>query len=239
MGLERTAGIITAAGLIMIVVFGSFALGSTLVIKELGVGLAVAVLLDSTIIRVIMVPASMKLMGNLNWWMPKWLDWIPQIKESEEEPMPAPARAQRVGPVSDGAAYRPCPNCANPVRTSARFCGRCGATLPVPALRTPPGRPFEVSGGETLVGHQPARAGAREPVATGGPLSGGSGVRRVPIMLTNGQQQQQAWLVLRDCHIEDGPNRRGIPLLQIDGLDLSALTGSEPEIQIRNARVRM
>jgi RND superfamily putative drug exporter len=71
MGLERTAGIITAAGLIMICVFGSFALGSTLVIKELGIGLAVAVLLDSTIIRIILVPASMKLMGDANWWMPK------------------------------------------------------------------------------------------------------------------------------------------------------------------------
>src|SRR6185312_16852657 len=108
--------------LIMIVVFGSFALGSTLVIKELGVGLAVAVLLDSTIVRIIVVPASMKLMGALNWWMPKFLDWIPQIKESVEEPGPAwPAVAP---------GYRPCPVCGTTLRATARFCGRCGTQLP-------------------------------------------------------------------------------------------------------------
>ena len=110
-GLERTAGIITAAGLIMIVVFGAFAMGNVLVIKELGVGLAMAVLLDSTIIRVVLVPASMKLMGHLNWWMPSFLSWVPEISEGgdedEEEVM---------------AGHRP-----------ARFCGRCGAVLPARA----------------------------------------------------------------------------------------------------------
>ena len=240
-GLERTAGIITAAGLIMIVVFGSFALGSTMVIKELGVGLAVAVLLDSTIIRIVMVPASMKLMGAGNWWMPKFLDWIPQIKESaEEEPMPAAVGAQapaRVAEGGGGGTYRPCPVCGSPRRASARFCGVCGSRLPAPGAATATG--IQVTGGETMVDWQPAPPGARAPAPAGGPLAGGSGVRRVPIMLTNGRQQQQAWLVLRDCQVEDNPQRRGVPLLHIQGLDLAALAGSEPEIQIRNARVRM
>lgn len=84
MGLERTAGIITAAGLIMIVVFGSFALTQVLVIKEIGFGLAVAVLLDMSLVRVVLVPATMKLMGNWNWWMPKLLDHVvPEIDEGE------------------------------------------------------------------------------------------------------------------------------------------------------------
>jgi RND superfamily putative drug exporter len=84
LGLERTAGIITAAGLIMIAVFGSFALTRVLVIKELGFGLAVAVFLDTTLVRIVLVPATMKLMGGWNWWMPKVLDRVvPEIDEGE------------------------------------------------------------------------------------------------------------------------------------------------------------
>ncbi|HEX7626793.1 MAG TPA: MMPL family transporter [Gaiellaceae bacterium] len=81
-GLEQTAGIITAAGLIMIVVFGSFAFTGVLVIKEIGFGLAVAVAVDATLVRVVLVPATMKLLGRWNWWMPKALDRvIPEIDE--------------------------------------------------------------------------------------------------------------------------------------------------------------
>jgi RND superfamily putative drug exporter len=88
LGLERTAGIITAAGLIMIAVFGSFALTNVLVIKEIGFGLAVAVFLDITVVRLILVPASMKLMGDKNWWMPRVLDRvIPEIDEGEILPV--------------------------------------------------------------------------------------------------------------------------------------------------------
>lgn len=81
-GLEQTAGIITAAGLIMIVVFGSFAFTGVLVIKEIGFGLAVAVAVDATLVRVVLVPATMKLLGRWNWWMPRALDRIvPEIDE--------------------------------------------------------------------------------------------------------------------------------------------------------------
>jgi putative drug exporter of the RND superfamily len=88
LGLERTAGIITAAGLIMIAVFGSFALTNVLVIKEIGFGLAVAVLIDITLVRLVLVPASMRLMGDKNWWMPGVLDRvIPEIDEGEVHPV--------------------------------------------------------------------------------------------------------------------------------------------------------
>jgi RND superfamily putative drug exporter len=69
-GLERTGGVITGAALIMIVVFGSFMLSSILVIKELGFALAVAVLIDATLVRVVLVPATMQLLGDWNWWLP-------------------------------------------------------------------------------------------------------------------------------------------------------------------------
>jgi RND superfamily putative drug exporter len=96
LGLDKTAGIITAAGMIMIAVFGSFALTGVLVIKEIGFGLAVAVLIDTTIVRLVLVPATMKLMGDRNWWMPKVLDRIvPHIDEGEAviAPRPAPGAA--------------------------------------------------------------------------------------------------------------------------------------------------
>jgi putative drug exporter of the RND superfamily len=95
-GLESTARVITAAGLILLGTFGSFSLASVVVIKEFGVGLAFGVLLDSTIIRVIMVPASMRLMGNANWWMPAWLKKIvPELREGPAPSLPvAPALAQ-------------------------------------------------------------------------------------------------------------------------------------------------
>ncbi|HEY8684704.1 MAG TPA: MMPL family transporter, partial [Chloroflexota bacterium] len=90
-GLEQTAGMITAAGLILIGTFGSFGVSRTLVIKEIGIGLAIGVLIDSTIVRVIMVPATMRLMGHWNWWMPSWLKRI--VPEIREAPLPAFAAA--------------------------------------------------------------------------------------------------------------------------------------------------
>jgi putative drug exporter of the RND superfamily len=73
-GLAATARVITAAAAIMIVVFGAFALNDTRVIKMAGLGLAVAVFLDATVIRMLLVPATMELLGDRNWWLPAWLD---------------------------------------------------------------------------------------------------------------------------------------------------------------------
>jgi uncharacterized membrane protein YdfJ with MMPL/SSD domain len=75
-GLTRTGSIITSAALIIVIVTGSFALTGILITKALGVGLAVAIALDATVIRILLVPATMRILGRVNWWMPKWLDRI-------------------------------------------------------------------------------------------------------------------------------------------------------------------
>jgi RND superfamily putative drug exporter len=73
-GLAATAKVITAAAAIMVLVFGSFLLELDRPIKLLGVGLAVAILLDATVVRMLLVPATMELLGDKNWWLPRWLD---------------------------------------------------------------------------------------------------------------------------------------------------------------------
>ena len=73
-GLAHTARVITAAAAIMVFVFGSFLLEESRVVKLMGAGLAVAVLLDATIVRMVLVPATMELLGDRNWWLPRWLD---------------------------------------------------------------------------------------------------------------------------------------------------------------------
>ena len=79
-GLRSTAGIITGAALIMVAVFGGFALGDLVIFQEMGFGLGVAILLDATLIRAILVPASMKLLGDRNWYFPKFLEWLPDLR---------------------------------------------------------------------------------------------------------------------------------------------------------------
>jgi RND superfamily putative drug exporter len=71
-----TARVITAAAAIMVFVFGAFILGSDRAIKLFGFGLAFAVLLDATVVRLVLVPATMELLGDRNWWIPRWLDRI-------------------------------------------------------------------------------------------------------------------------------------------------------------------
>jgi RND superfamily putative drug exporter len=70
-GLERTAKVITGAAAIMVVVFGAFMAADIVIIKSMGFGLALAVLIDATIVRGLLVPATMRLMGRWNWWAPK------------------------------------------------------------------------------------------------------------------------------------------------------------------------
>jgi len=79
LGLIRTARVITAAAAIMVMVFGSFVLGENRIIKEFGFGLAVAILIDASIVRMLLVPAAMHIMGRLNWWLPSWLKWMPTV----------------------------------------------------------------------------------------------------------------------------------------------------------------
>ncbi len=72
-GLEKTAGLITSAAAIMVAVFGAFALAQVVLIRAVGFGMALAVLLDATIVRVLLVPATMRLFGHMNWWAPRWM----------------------------------------------------------------------------------------------------------------------------------------------------------------------
>ena len=79
-GLRTTAGMITGAALIMVAVFGGFAAGQLVMFQQMGFGLGVAVLLDATIVRSILIPASMKMLGDINWYFPKFLEWLPDVR---------------------------------------------------------------------------------------------------------------------------------------------------------------
>ena len=87
-GIRTTASTVTSAALVMVAVFAVFASLSTLDIKQMGVGLAVAVLLDATVIRGVLLPATMKLLGRWNWYLPRWLGWLPTAKPSVRETGP-------------------------------------------------------------------------------------------------------------------------------------------------------
>ncbi|MER5716993.1 MMPL family transporter [Streptomyces sp. NPDC002132] len=92
-GIRSTAGVVTSAGLIMVAVFAVFGTLSMQDFKQLGVGLAVAVLLDATLVRAVLLPAVMALLGRSNWWLPSWLKWLPELSHGEEAPAPAPKHA--------------------------------------------------------------------------------------------------------------------------------------------------
>ncbi len=79
-GLHSTARIITGAALIMVAVFSGFAAGRLVMLQQVGFGLAVAVLIDATIIRTIVVPSAMALLGDRNWYLPSWLQWLPDLR---------------------------------------------------------------------------------------------------------------------------------------------------------------
>ena len=91
-GLARTARVITAAALIMVAVFGAFALSPDVSLKLIGLGLASAILVDATVVRMVLVPAVMQLLGERNWWLPRWLDRIiPEAGLEGPAPVAAPA----------------------------------------------------------------------------------------------------------------------------------------------------
>jgi uncharacterized membrane protein YdfJ with MMPL/SSD domain len=78
-GIKSTAGTVTAAAMVMVLVFGVFATESSLELKQLGIGMAAAILIDATIIRGVLLPATMKLLGKWNWYLPSWLKWLPEL----------------------------------------------------------------------------------------------------------------------------------------------------------------
>jgi uncharacterized membrane protein YdfJ with MMPL/SSD domain len=94
-GIRATASTVTSAAVVMVAVFGIFATLSSLDFKQMGVGLSVAILIDATIVRAVLLPATMKLLGRWNWYLPTWLEWIPSfsheapVAEGHLEPVPA------------------------------------------------------------------------------------------------------------------------------------------------------
>jgi RND superfamily putative drug exporter len=91
-GITTTAGVVSSAALVMVGAFAVFALMPILDMKEMGIGLAVAVLIDATVVRAVLLPSTMRLLGDWNWYLPKWLNWLPRL-EHEAQPTPAPAAA--------------------------------------------------------------------------------------------------------------------------------------------------
>jgi RND superfamily putative drug exporter len=88
-GIVRTAGVVTSAALVMVGVFSLFASLSSLDLKQAGVGLAAAVLIDATLVRAVLLPASMKLLGRWNWYLPSWLGWLPGVERSNRDNVPS------------------------------------------------------------------------------------------------------------------------------------------------------
>jgi uncharacterized membrane protein YdfJ with MMPL/SSD domain len=89
-GIKQTAGVVTSAAIVMVAVFSIFATLSSLEFKQMGVGLAAAILIDATIVRAVLLPATMKLLGDWNWYLPSRLSWLPSRRH---ERLPEPANA--------------------------------------------------------------------------------------------------------------------------------------------------
>jgi uncharacterized membrane protein YdfJ with MMPL/SSD domain len=100
-GIKSTASVVTAAAIVMVAVFSIFATLSMVEFKQFGVGLGMAVLIDATLVRGVLLPATMKLLGDWNWYLPRWLEWLPHVASAEGAFSPP---AQIAEAATDGAA---------------------------------------------------------------------------------------------------------------------------------------
>jgi RND superfamily putative drug exporter len=100
-GIKTTAGVVTSAAVVMVGAFAIFATMPILDMKEMGIGLAAAVLIDATIVRAVLLPATMKLLGDWNWYLPKWLEWLPRLEHGDEV---AKEKAPEAAPALERAA---------------------------------------------------------------------------------------------------------------------------------------
>ena len=89
-GIKTTAGVVTSAAIVMVAVFSVFGALQAMIFKQFGVGLAAAILIDATLIRAILLPATMSLLGRWNWYLPGWLEWLPHLEHGRY-----PTRKQR------------------------------------------------------------------------------------------------------------------------------------------------
>ena len=92
-GITTTAGVVTSAAVVMVGAFAIFATLPLVDMKQMGVGLAAAVLIDATIVRAVLLPATMKLLGDWNWYLPRWLEWLPRLDSERSIHIPAPRPA--------------------------------------------------------------------------------------------------------------------------------------------------
>jgi RND superfamily putative drug exporter len=97
-GIAATGRIITGAALIIVVVFAGFAAGQLVMFQQMGFGVGVALLVDATLVRMVVVPAAMALLGRWNWYLPTWLDWLPEL-HVEGDPDPDPPASTGTGPI--------------------------------------------------------------------------------------------------------------------------------------------
>ena len=111
-GIKATASVVTSAAIVMVAVFAIFAAIGWLDFKMMGVGLAAAILIDATIIRAVLLPATMKLLGDWNWYLPKWLEWLPRVTT---EPASAPTPSTTTLPIP-----RPAVQPSRPARPARR-----------------------------------------------------------------------------------------------------------------------
>jgi RND superfamily putative drug exporter len=93
LGIKSTAGVVTSAAIVMVFVFSIFGTLSLVMMKQFGLGLATAVLIDATIVRAVLLPATMKLLGDWNWYLPRWLEWLPRIRLEGRVPVEAAPEA--------------------------------------------------------------------------------------------------------------------------------------------------
>jgi RND superfamily putative drug exporter len=99
-GIKSTAGVVTAAAIVMVAVFAVFGALHAMIFKQFGVGLAAAILIDATIIRGILLPASMALLDDWNWYLPRWLQWLPHLEHGGTLPPPQPTPQSASAPES-------------------------------------------------------------------------------------------------------------------------------------------
>jgi RND superfamily putative drug exporter len=96
-GIKQTAGVVTSAAFVMVGVFAIFGTLSIIDYKMLGVGLGFAIFIDATIVRAVLLPASMKLLGDRNWYLPSWLEWLPRLDHEGSVDQPEPKRGPELG----------------------------------------------------------------------------------------------------------------------------------------------
>ncbi|HSI80812.1 MAG TPA: MMPL family transporter, partial [Solirubrobacterales bacterium] len=106
-GVGSTARLITGAALIIVVVFAGFATGALVSFQQMGFGVAVALLVDATIVRSVVIPAAMRLLDERNWYLPSWLGWLPRVEIEAAAPPARPAPAVERARAGTGSSSRP------------------------------------------------------------------------------------------------------------------------------------